>query len=61
MTTHTKYALRSSCVSEVLDLALAISAPEAGCAECLVAGEDGEVFDLVPARAAAVCAVITDE
>jgi hypothetical protein len=61
MTTHTKYPLRCSGVSEVFDLALAIPAPEAGCAERLIACEDSEVFDLITTRTAAVCTIVANE
>lgn len=61
MAAHTKYALRRSCISEVLDLPFAVPASEAGRAEGLVACEDGQILNLVAAGAAAVCAVVADE
>ena len=58
MAGHAENTLRGSGITEVLDLALAISTPEAIGAEGLVAREDGEVFDLVAAVVAAICAVV---
>lgn len=40
---------------------LAVPTPEAARAEGLLAGEDGQVFDLVPTGIAAVGAVVADE
>jgi len=37
---RTKYPLARLCISQVLNSALAVSTPETGCAERLVAGED---------------------
>ena len=48
-------------IAQVLNLPLAVATAEAGGAECLVAGEDGEVLDLVAAGIAAVGAVVADE
>lgn len=61
MTAHTENALRSSSISQVLDLPLAVATPKARCAEGLIPGEDGEVFDLVVAGTAAICTVVADE
>lgn len=61
MTAHAEDALRCPSISEVLDLALAVSAPKACGTERLVAGENGELFDLVSACRAAVRAVVADE
>lgn len=61
MTRHAKYALRGASVSQVVNLPLAVAAFEAVRAECLVTCEDGQVFYLVAAGAAAVCAVVADE
>jgi hypothetical protein len=61
MTGHTKYPLRCSSVAQVFDLSLAIPAPEACRAKCQVSGEYGEIFNLVPAGVAAVCAVIANK
>jgi len=58
MAGHAEDTLRSSGIAEVLDLALAVATPEAIGAEGLVAREDGEVFDLVAAVVAAICAVV---
>lgn len=61
MTFHAEDALRCSCIAKILDLLLTITAFEAGRAECLIAREDGQVFDLVAAVAAAVGAIVADE
>lgn len=61
MTLHAEDALRGPSISKVLNLALAVAAFEASGTEGLVAGEDGEVFNLVAAGAAAVGAVVADE
>nr|POE94634.1 hypothetical protein CFP56_16871 [Quercus suber] len=61
MAAHAEDALGRACIAQVLDLSLAVPAAEAGRAERLVAGEDGEVFDLVAAGVAAVGAVVADE
>lgn len=58
MAVHTEYALRGPSISEVLNLLLTIPALEAICAECLITSQDGKVFDLVHAAAAAVRAVV---
>lgn len=61
MTIHAKDSLACARITQVLNLPLAVPALEAGGAKGLVAGEDGEVFDLVAARAAAICAVVANE
>jgi hypothetical protein len=61
MAGHAEDALGSACIAQVLNLPLAIPAPEAVGAKGLVAGQDGEVFDLVPAVVAAIGAVVADQ
>jgi hypothetical protein len=61
MTGHAEDALRGTGIAQVLDLALAVPTPETVCTEGLVAGQNGQVFDLVPAMVAAICAVVADE
>lgn len=61
MTAHTEYALARPRISQVFNLALAVATSETGGAKCLIAGEDCEVFDLVAACVAAVCAVVTNK
>lgn len=61
MAGHAEDALRGACIAQILDLPLAVPAPEAVGAKGLVAGQDGEVFDLVPAVVAAVGAVVADQ
>jgi hypothetical protein len=58
MTGHAEDTLRSAGIAQVLDLALAIPTPEAVGTEGLVAGQDGEILDLVAAVVAAICAVV---
>lgn len=61
MAAHAEDPLGGSRVSQVLNLSLTVATPEARRAERLVTSEDGEVFDLVSASTAAVCAVVADE
>jgi len=61
MTAHTEYALRGSCISKVLDLALTVSATKAGRAKGLIACQNSEVFDFVVACATAVGAVVANQ
>ena len=55
-----KYALRTSSVSAVLNLAFTIAAFEAGCTEGLISCDDREILNLVPTGTAVVCAIVTD-
>ena len=61
MARHAEDALGGAGIAQVLDLSLAVAAAEAVGTEGLVAGQDGEVLDLVAAVVAAVGAVIADE
>jgi hypothetical protein len=61
VTGHAEDALRGASIAKVINLPLAISTFEAVCTECLVSGQYGQVFNLVVARAAAVCAVVAYE
>ena len=58
MTAHAEYPLRGARISEVLNLSLAVATAKACAAECLVAGENGKIFDLVSAGVAAVSAIV---
>lgn len=58
MTRHAEDTLRGAGIAQVLDLALAIPTPEAVGTEGLVAGQDGEILDLVAAVVAAICTVV---
>lgn len=58
---HAEDALARARVPQVLDLAFAVPAAEACCAERLFASENREVFDLLPAGVARVGAVVADE
>lgn len=57
MTLHAKDTLRRPRIAQILDLLLAISAPEALGAKGLVTRQDRQILDLIPARAATVCAI----
>lgn len=59
MTTHTEYPLGRASISQVFNLSLAIATSKTSRAKRLVAGEDGEIFNLIAARAATVRAVVT--
>lgn len=61
MAAHAEYTLRCACITQVVDFALAIATTETCRAERLVACEDSEVFNFIPTRTAAVCAVVADE
>jgi len=61
MTRHAKDALRRPRIPQVLNLAFAVPAAETTRAESLIASQNGEIFDLVTAGAAAVCAIVADE
>lgn len=61
MTAHAKDTLRRPRVAQIFYLPLAVSTPKTGCAKGLVSGQDCQVFDLVAACAAAICAVVADE
>lgn len=49
MALHTEDTLRCPRIAQVLDLLLAVPALEALGAKSLVAGQDGQIFDLVRA------------
>jgi hypothetical protein len=57
---HAKNTLRCPCIAEILNPSLAVSAFEAIGAKCLVARQNGQIFDFISARAAAVGAVVAD-
>lgn len=61
MAGHTEYALRRSSIPQVIYLPFTIATSEAVCAKCLIPCQYGQVFDLVVACAAAVCAIVADE
>ena len=61
MTVHAKYPLRRPGIAKILDLLFTVPTFEAGGTEGLVSGENRQVFDLVAAGAAAVCAVVANE
>lgn len=61
MAAHAEDALRGPGISEVVNLAFAVSTTEAGGAEGLFPRKDSQVFYLVTAGTTAVCAVIADE
>jgi hypothetical protein len=61
MTAHTEDTLGSARIAQILNLPFAVATAEAARTEGLVAGEDGQVFDLVAASIAAICTVVADE
>jgi hypothetical protein len=61
MAVHAEDSLRGPRISEILNLALAVSTTETGGTERLVPRKDSQVFDLVSASTAAVCAVVANE
>jgi hypothetical protein len=61
MTAHTEDTLGSARIAQILNLPFAVATAEAARAEGLVAGEDGQVFDLVATGIAAICTVVADE
>jgi hypothetical protein len=61
MAFHTKYSLTRSRMLQVFDLLFTIAALETIGTEGLIAGQDGEILDLVVAAAAAVGAGVADE
>lgn len=58
---HTEDPLRCPCIFEILDLLFAIPTFEAGGAKSLIARKNGQILDLVPADATAVCTIIANE
>ena len=61
MAVHAEHALTGSRISQVLNLPLAIPTSKAAGAVCLVAGENGEVLNLISTGAAAIRAVVANE
>jgi hypothetical protein len=61
MTIHTHDTLRSARILPVVDDSFAIPTLEAPDTECLIAGEDDEVFDFCAAVGAVVGTIVTEE
>ena len=61
MAVHAENALRGARVTQVFNLSLAVPTSEAGSTECLVTGQDGQIFNLISTDGAAVGAVVADE
>jgi hypothetical protein len=61
MAIHTEDSLRRARIPQILNLLLAVPAFEAVGAEGLVASQDGQILNLVPTAAAAICAVVADQ
>lgn len=61
MAVHAKNALRCPSISKVFNLSLAVATFETVGAKGLVSGQNGKIFDLVEAAAAAVGAVVAYE
>lgn len=61
MAVHAENALRCPSISKVFDLSLAVATFETVGAKGLVSGQNGKIFNLVEAAAAAVGAVVAYE
>lgn len=61
MAVHAENALRCSSISKVFNLSLAVATFETVGAKGLVSGQNGKIFNLVEAAAAAVGAVVAYE
>lgn len=61
MTAHAEDALTCACITQILNFPFAVAALEAGGAEGLVAGQNGQILDFVATGAAAVSAIVADE
>lgn len=61
MTSHAEYARVCFRILQILNLAFAVSTSKAACAEGLIACENREVFNFVPASRTAVSTVVADE
>jgi hypothetical protein len=59
--THAEYALGSACISKVFDFAFTVATTETCGTKRLLPSKDGQVFNLIAAGAAAICAVVADE
>lgn len=57
MTVHAENTLGCPCIAKVFNPPLAVSTFEAICTECLIAGQDRQIFYFVVAGTAAVCTV----
>jgi hypothetical protein len=58
---HTEYALGSACISKVFDFAFAVATTKTCGTKRLLPSKDSQVFNLIAAGAAAICAVVADE
>lgn len=61
VTGHAEDALGGPRIPQILNLLLAVPAAKAAGTKGLIARQDGQILDLVPARAAAVGAIVADE
>lgn len=61
MAAHAKDALGGPCITEIFNLALAVSTAKAAGAKGLISGQDGQVLNLVATGAATVGAVVANE
>jgi hypothetical protein len=61
VTAHTEYALRSPRIFQVFNLSPAVPASEASSTKRLIASEDSQILNFVPARRAAVGTAIANE
>lgn len=61
MTAHAENTLRSARIAQIINLSLTTATSEAASTERLVAGQDGQVLDLVATCATAVGTIVADE
>lgn len=61
MAIHAKDSLRCASIAKILNLLFAVPAPKALRTEGLVTRQDGQIFDLVATRIAAVGAIAANE
>lgn len=61
MASHAEDALCCTCITQIFDLAFAVSTTEACGAKGLISGQNGEIFDFVVARVASICTIIAYE
>ena len=61
VTSHAEIAMRGPRISQALYLPVAVPTPETGGAECMIACQDCQVFDLVATYRAAVSAIVADQ
>lgn len=61
MTAHAENTLRGTRIAKIIDLPFTAATSKAAGAKCLIAGENGQILNLVSARAATVCTIVANE